>query len=89
VLEALDRLRARTLVDYMRIRAFPFWTAVRAFIERTSAATSSSRIATAAAIVVALETGIARDAMTSILDYGGLPLTAIASFVVCWKARGT
>src|SRR5205814_2281373 len=78
VLEAVDRLRAAgTSVDYMRIRAFPFAPSVRAFIEAHPRCyvveqNRDGQLRT----LLAIETGLARDSMTSILDYGGLPLTA-------------
>ena len=64
-------------VDYMRIRAFPFAPGVRAFIEAHPACyvveqNRDGQLRT----LLAIETGLARDSMTSILDYGGLPLTA-------------
>jgi 2-oxoglutarate/2-oxoacid ferredoxin oxidoreductase subunit alpha len=78
VLEAVDRLRhdGRS-VDYMRVRAFPFAPRVREFIESHSRCyvveqNRDGQLRT----LLAIETGIARDRMTSVLDYGGLPLTA-------------
>ena len=78
VLEALDRLRAAGhSVDYMRIRAFPFPPSVRDFIETHERCyvVEQNRDGQLRSLL-AIETGIARDRMTSILDYGGLPLTA-------------
>ncbi|MGH7619396.1 MAG: 2-oxoacid:acceptor oxidoreductase subunit alpha, partial [Gemmatimonadaceae bacterium] len=78
VLEAVDRLRAGgERVDYMRIRAFPFAPSVRAFIEAhpTCYVVEQNRDAQLRSLL-AIETGLARDSMTAILDYGGLPLTA-------------
>jgi len=78
VLEALDRLRASgQSVDYMRIRAFPFASSVRAFIDAHERCyvVEQNRDGQLRSLL-AIETGIARDRMTSILDYGGLPLTA-------------
>jgi 2-oxoglutarate/2-oxoacid ferredoxin oxidoreductase subunit alpha len=78
MLEALDRLRAAGhSVDYMRIRAFPFGSSVRAFIEAHERCyvVEQNRDGQLRSLL-AIETGIARDRMTSILDYGGLPLTA-------------
>jgi 2-oxoglutarate ferredoxin oxidoreductase subunit alpha len=78
VLEAVDRLRDGGLsVDYMRIRAFPFGAGVRAFIEAHPRCyvveqNRDGQLRT----LLAIETGIARDRMDSVLDYGGLPLTA-------------
>jgi 2-oxoglutarate/2-oxoacid ferredoxin oxidoreductase subunit alpha len=78
VLEAVDRLRhdGRS-VDYMRVRAFPFAASVREFIESHSRCyvveqNRDGQLRT----LLAIETGIARDRMTAVLDYGGLPLTA-------------
>ena len=78
VLEAVDRLRAGGLsADYMRIRAFPFGPGVRAFIDAHPRCfvveqNRDGQLRT----LLAIETGIARDRMMSVLDYGGLPLTA-------------
>src|SRR6185503_12577980 len=78
VLEAVDRLRAGgNSADYMRIRAFPFSADVRSFIEAHPRCyvveqNRDGQLRT----LIAIETGIARDRMTSVLDYGGLPLTA-------------
>jgi 2-oxoglutarate ferredoxin oxidoreductase subunit alpha len=78
VLEAVDRLRAAgQTVDYMRIRAFPFAPSVRTFIESHPRCyvVEQNRDGQLRSLL-AMETGIARDSMTSVLDYGGLPLTA-------------
>jgi 2-oxoglutarate ferredoxin oxidoreductase subunit alpha len=78
VLEAVDRLRTLGhTVDYMRIRAFPFCDDVRAFVETHPRCyvVEQNRDGQLRSLI-AIETGIARDAMTSILDYGGMPLTA-------------
>ena len=78
VLEAVDRLRAQgASVDYMRIRAFPFPATVRAFLESHPRCyvVEQNRDAQLRTLL-AIETGVARDSLTSILDYGGLPLTA-------------
>jgi 2-oxoglutarate ferredoxin oxidoreductase subunit alpha len=78
VLEAVDRLRASGVtVDYMRIRAFPFAPSVRAFLEAHPKCyvveqNRDGQLRT----LLAIETGVARDSLTSVLDYGGLPLTA-------------
>jgi 2-oxoglutarate ferredoxin oxidoreductase subunit alpha len=78
VLEAVDRLRSTGVsADYMRIRAFPFAPSVRAFLEAHERCyvveqNRDGQLRT----LLAIETGLARDGMTSILDYGGLPLTA-------------
>jgi 2-oxoglutarate ferredoxin oxidoreductase subunit alpha len=78
VMEAVDRLRRDGLsVDYMRIRAFPFAPSVRAFVESHERCfvVEQNRDGQLRSLI-AIETGLARDSMLSILDYGGLPLTA-------------
>jgi 2-oxoglutarate ferredoxin oxidoreductase subunit alpha len=78
VLEAVDRLRSSgQSVDYMRLRAFPFPPSVRAFIEAHPRCyvVEQNRDGQLRSLL-AIETGVARDRMASILDYGGLPLTA-------------
>jgi 2-oxoglutarate ferredoxin oxidoreductase subunit alpha len=78
VLEAVDRLRRDGLtVDYMRIRAFPFPASVRAFIESHPRCyvVEQNRDGQLRSLL-AIETGVARDSMMSVLDYGGMPLTA-------------
>jgi 2-oxoglutarate ferredoxin oxidoreductase subunit alpha len=78
VLEAVDRLRNEGLsVDYMRVRAFPFPASIREFIEAHDRCyvVEQNRDGQLMSLL-AIETGIARDRMTSVLDYGGLPLTA-------------
>ena len=64
-------------VDYMRVRAFPFPASVRAFIESHERCyvVEQNRDGQLRSLL-AIETGLARDRMSSILDYGGLPLTA-------------
>ena len=78
VLEACARLEARGIaVDYMRIRAFPFSAAVSEFLRAHPRCfvVEQNRDAQLRALL-AIETGVARDAMTAVLEYGGLPLTA-------------
>ena len=78
VLEAVDRMRRDgQSVDYMRIRAFPFPASVRQFIEAHERCyvVEQNRDGQLRSLL-AIETGIARDRMISVLDYGGLPLTA-------------
>jgi 2-oxoglutarate ferredoxin oxidoreductase subunit alpha len=78
VLEAIDHLRdAGITADYMRIRAFPFRRAVAEFIDTHERCfvVEQNRDGQLRSLL-AIETGIARDRMTSVLDYGGLPLTA-------------
>jgi 2-oxoglutarate/2-oxoacid ferredoxin oxidoreductase subunit alpha len=78
VLEAIDRLREQGIVaDYMRIRAFPFSSSVKTFIDSHSQVfvVEQNRDAQLRAML-AIETGVPRDSMIPVLDYGGMPLTA-------------
>jgi 2-oxoglutarate/2-oxoacid ferredoxin oxidoreductase subunit alpha len=78
MLEAVDRLRTRGIpVDYMRIRGFPFDVSVADFINEHDIVfvVEQNRDAQLRAML-AIETGVGRDHMIPILDYGGLPLTA-------------
>jgi 2-oxoglutarate/2-oxoacid ferredoxin oxidoreductase subunit alpha len=78
VLEALDLLRAAGMsVDYMRIRAFPFGPSVAEFLNghERCLVVEQNRDGQLRSLL-AIETGIARDRMMSVLDFGGLPLTA-------------
>jgi 2-oxoglutarate ferredoxin oxidoreductase subunit alpha len=87
LLEARDKLAADGIaVDYMRIKAFPFGEAVRRFLEThdTIFVVEQNRDAQLRSLL-AIETGLARDRMTPVLDYGGLPLTA--DFVTAEVAR--
>jgi 2-oxoglutarate ferredoxin oxidoreductase subunit alpha len=61
----------------MRIRGFPFARSVREFIESHERCfvVEQNRDAQLRSLL-AIETGVARDRMTPVLDYGGLPLTA-------------
>jgi 2-oxoglutarate/2-oxoacid ferredoxin oxidoreductase subunit alpha len=80
MLEARNRLAAQGIdADYMRIRAFPFGSDVRRFLEthETLFVVEQNRDAQLRSLL-AIETGLARDQMISVLDYGGLPLTADA-----------
>ncbi|HKO15245.1 MAG TPA: 2-oxoacid:acceptor oxidoreductase subunit alpha [Gemmatimonadaceae bacterium] len=82
VLEAVDHLRARGIVaDYLRVRGFPFAPEVASFLRSHSSCfvVEQNRDAQLRSLL-AIETGVARDAMIPVLDYGGLPLTA--GFVV-------
>ncbi len=78
VREAADLLQAQGIaVNVMRIRAFPFGTEVHDFLaqhERTFVIEQNrdSQLRS----LITIELGFARDRMTSILDYGGMPLTA-------------
>jgi 2-oxoglutarate ferredoxin oxidoreductase subunit alpha len=85
--EAVGRLQDEGIsVDYMRIKAFPFSSRVAEFIESHERCfvVEQNRDAQLRSLIQ-LETGIARDRMTSLLDYGGLPLTA--DFVVAEVTR--
>jgi 2-oxoglutarate ferredoxin oxidoreductase subunit alpha len=78
VLEALDRLRDQGInADYMRIKAFPFGPQVKAFLDAHARifVVEQNRDAQLRTLLTA-ETGFPRDAMTPVLDYGGMPLTA-------------
>jgi len=78
VLEAIDRLREQGIVaDYMRIKAFPFNSSVREFIDTHDAVfvVEQNRDAQLRSLI-AIETGVPRDHMIPVLDYGGMPLTA-------------
>lgn len=78
VREAVDMLRRDGLeVDYMRIRGFPFSAAVTTFLRSHDEiyVIEQNRDAQLRSLL-AIETGTARDAMTPILDYGGVPLSA-------------
>ena len=78
VLEAVDRLRdLGIIVDYMRIRGFPFDTPVTDFLNAhdTLFVVEQNRDAQLRSLLT-IETGVPRDRMTPVLDYGGLPLTA-------------
>src|SRR5439155_16896982 len=61
----------------MRIRAFPFPTSVREFVESHEPCyvVEQNRDGQLRSLI-AIETGIARARMTSILEHNGLPLTA-------------
>ena len=78
VREAVATLRAAGLaVDSLRVRGFPFAAAVGDFVRahRHCFVVEQNRDAQLRSLL-ALETGVARDTMTPVLDYGGLPLTA-------------
>ena len=80
VLEAVDRLREQGIIaDYMRIRGFPFNEGVTEYLNshETLFVVEQNRDAQLRSLL-AIETGVARDRMTAVLDYGGLPLTARA-----------
>jgi len=76
--EALDRLEASgVLLDYMRIKAYPFGPAVREFIDghERCAVIEQNRDAQLRSLLI-LDAGAAQDKLSSILNYGGLPLDA-------------
>jgi 2-oxoglutarate ferredoxin oxidoreductase subunit alpha len=78
VREAIDRLRKQGIaIDFMRIRGFPFADSVEQFVEahETVFVVEQNRDAQLRSLI-AIETGIARDRMIAVLDYGGEPLTA-------------
>jgi len=78
VREAADKLAAQGIrADVMRIRGFPFATEIADFIRQhpRTFVIEQNRDAQLRALL-AIELGIPRDDMISILDYGGMPLTA-------------
>ncbi len=78
ILEAIDRLRDQGIAcDYLRVRGFPFATSIGEFIKSHAQVfvVEQNRDAQLRSLL-ALETGVARDRMTPVLDYAGLPLTA-------------
>jgi len=78
VREAADKLRAQGIVaDVMRVRAFPFGAEVKDFFSRHERVfvIEQNRDAQLRSLL-AIELGIPRDSMLSIVDYGGMPLTA-------------
>lgn len=82
VREAVGVLRGRGMaVSMMRVRGFPFHADVAAFLSghEQLLVVEQNRDAQLRSLL-AIELGLARDRMTPVLDYGGLPLTA--AFVV-------
>ena len=76
--EAVDVLRGESYaVDYMRICGFPFDQPVAEFIgtHQTVFVVEQNRDAQLRSLL-AIEFGVPRDHMISILDYNGLPLTS-------------
>ena len=74
----VDRLAERGIgANYMRIRAFPFADEVGEFVRAHERCfvVEQNRDGQLRSLL-AIETGVARDDMIPILDYGGLPLTA-------------
>jgi 2-oxoglutarate ferredoxin oxidoreductase subunit alpha len=78
VREAVDQLRSTGMaIDYLRIRGFPFGADVVRFLSEHDRlfVVEQNRDAQLRSLL-AIETGTPRDAMTPILDYGGVPLSA-------------
>jgi 2-oxoglutarate/2-oxoacid ferredoxin oxidoreductase subunit alpha len=78
VREAADALRAKgVLVDVMRIRAFPFGSEVRDFLSKYehTFVIEQNRDAQLKSLLT-IELSVPPDSLTSVLDYGGMPLTA-------------
>jgi 2-oxoglutarate ferredoxin oxidoreductase subunit alpha len=76
VLEGLDRLREQGVVlDYMRVRGFPFGAEVRAFLasHEKHIVIEQNRDGQLRSLLT-LETGIASERLLSVREYGGLPL---------------
>ncbi len=80
VLEALDVLAAEgSPMDYLRVRAFPFAGPVRSFLEEHDRCfvVEQNRDGQLRTLLIN-ETGIAPERLVSLLDYGGVPLSAAA-----------
>jgi len=78
VREALDELAARgVLADFLRVRGFPFVEEVREFVESHERCfvVEQNRDAQLRSLI-AIETGAAPERMSSVLAYGGFPLSA-------------
>jgi 2-oxoglutarate/2-oxoacid ferredoxin oxidoreductase subunit alpha len=78
VREALHRLRAEGVAaDYMRIRGFPFGAPVREFLtrHRRCFVVEQNRDGQLRSLL-AIETGTAMEKLISVVEYGGMPLTA-------------
>ncbi len=79
VLEARARMAERGVdVDVLRVRAFPFHPEVEAFIGRHARTfvVEQNRDAQLHSMLL-LETGVDRDKLASIRQYGGMPLSAV------------
>ena len=65
------------MADYRRVRGFPFAPAVGDFLRAHERCfvVEQNRDAQLRSLL-AIETGVARDRMVSIRDYGGMPLSA-------------
>jgi 2-oxoglutarate ferredoxin oxidoreductase subunit alpha len=78
VREAADKMRAQGIIaDVMRIRAFPFGVEVKEFLGKHehTFVIEQNRDAQLKSLLT-IELSVAPDSLTSILDYGGMPLTA-------------
>jgi len=78
VREALEVLAGRGVVaDYLRVRGFPFGRAVEAFLDEHDVlyVVEQNRDAQLRSLL-ALETGVSKDKLRSVLSYGGFPLSA-------------
>jgi 2-oxoglutarate ferredoxin oxidoreductase subunit alpha len=78
VLEAIELLAAQGVAaDYMRIRGFPFGTAVKSFLEahETIVVVEENRDAQLRTLLT-LETPVPKEKLESVLVYGGYPLSA-------------
>jgi 2-oxoglutarate/2-oxoacid ferredoxin oxidoreductase subunit alpha len=78
VREALDELAARGVVaDFLRVRGFPFVADVREFVESHERCfvVEQNRDAQLRSLIT-IETGAAPERMSSVLAYGGFPLSA-------------
>jgi 2-oxoglutarate ferredoxin oxidoreductase subunit alpha len=78
VREALDELSDQGVVgDFLRVRGFPFVEQVRAFVEghERCFVVEQNRDAQLRSLI-SIETGVAIEKMTSVLAYGGFPLSA-------------
>jgi 2-oxoglutarate ferredoxin oxidoreductase subunit alpha len=76
VLEGLDRLREQGVVlDYMRVRGFPFGADVREFLgsHEKHIVIEQNRDGQLRSLLT-IETGIAPERLLSVREYGGLPL---------------
>ncbi len=76
VQEAIDRLSDRgVLVNYLRVRAFPFGEEVHAFLDQHDHVfvVEQNRDAQLRSLLL-LETSVPREKLTSILNYSGLPM---------------
>jgi 2-oxoglutarate ferredoxin oxidoreductase subunit alpha len=78
VLEAIDRLQEQGVTaDYLRVRGFPFDQVITEFLtsHETVFVVEQNRDAQLRSLLT-IETGVPRDHMIPVLDYGGLPLAA-------------